>query len=107
MIRDEQSGTTFKYDPGSEQLFNEVTNVLYPSQLIGEGYAPADGLTTIPLAILMETDCECVLPTPAFTLSSVFLQLQKSSTKLSSHCVPLIDLVRITSPSRLLSRSCW
>lgn len=46
----------YKYGAGCEQQFNEVDHVIQPSQLRGEGYDPVNGLHTIPLAILMETD---------------------------------------------------
>lgn len=54
---------TYNYDAGCEQQFTE--HVIQPSQLRGEGYDPASGLHTIPVALLMQTasqegECMCV-----------------------------------------------
>ena len=46
----------FKYGAGCEQQFNETDFTISPGQLLGEGYDPAAGRNTIPLALLMETD---------------------------------------------------
>lgn len=47
-----------KYGSGCEQQFKEVGHVINPSELLREGYDPSKDLTTIPLAILMETDSQ-------------------------------------------------
>lgn len=46
----------FQYGAGCEQQFTEEDYLLSPSELIQDGYDPAAGKNTIPLAILMETD---------------------------------------------------
>ena len=50
----------FEYNSGCEQQFTEEDHMISPSELIGEGYDPAEGKNTVPVAILMETrDGEC------------------------------------------------
>ena len=56
--RSEGSGSvsaTFHYGAGNEQNFMEENYAIHPGELIGEGYDPASGHKTIPLAVLMET----------------------------------------------------
>lgn len=48
----------FKYEAGCEQQFAEEEYVIEPGSLLGDGYDPANGHNTIPLAILMETDSQ-------------------------------------------------
>ncbi len=46
----------FEYGAGCEQQFTEESHMVCPSELIGEGYDPAAGNNTVPLAVLMETN---------------------------------------------------
>lgn len=53
---EDSASAVYKYGAGCEQQFTEEDHVIYPRQLIGEGYDPANHLNTIPVAILMVTD---------------------------------------------------